>query len=212
MRHSKSGRKLNRTPAHRKALFRNMTRALLEYGKIRTTEAKAMELRHIVEPLITMAKKNDLHARREAYKFLNSHQMVKKLFDEIAPLFAGVPGGYTRVIKLGMPRQGDAAPLAVIEFTKEIAVKVESSANKADAKVKDKLPKVSAKVVATKAAEAIKETAAAEAKAEKKPAAKKPAAPKKEAASAAKKPAAEGEEKPKRAARKPKAEAEEKAE
>ena len=212
MRHSKSGRKLNRTPAHRKALFRNMTRALLEYGKIRTTEAKAKELRHIVEPLITIAKKNDLHARREAYKFLNSHQMVKKLFDEIAPLFAGVPGGYTRVIKLGMPRQGDAAPLAVIEFTKEIAAKVEASANKADAKAKDKLPKVSAKVVATKAAEAIKETAAAEAKEEKKAAPKKAAAPKKETASAAKKAdAAEGEEKPKRT-RKPKAESEEKAE
>ncbi len=121
MRHSKSGRKLNRNPAHRKALFRNMTRALLVYGKISTTEAKAMELRRVVEPLITMAKRDDLHSRREIYKFLNSHQLVKHLFDNVAPVFAGVPGGYTRVTKLGYPRKGDAAPMAVIEFTKEVS-------------------------------------------------------------------------------------------
>ena len=135
MRHNKSGRKLNRTPAHRKALFRNMSRAMLEYGRICTTEAKAMDLRGVVEPLITMAKKNDLHARREAYKFLNNHQLVKKLFDVIAPVFAGIPGGYTRVVKLGMPRKGDAAPMAVIEFTKEInPVKESLDAPKAEAK------------------------------------------------------------------------------
>ncbi len=204
MRHSKSGRKLNRNPAHRKALFRNMTRALLEYGRIRTTEAKAMELRRVVEPLITMAKANDLHARREIYKFLNSHQMVQKLFDEIAPLFAGVPGGYTRVVKLGMPRKGDAAPLAVIEFTKEIAPKADASKDKSAAKTADKAkaPKLSAKIVAAKATEAIKEAAVSDAKGEKKPAAKKPAAPKKVTA------AESGEEKPKRTP-KPKAETEE---
>ena len=116
MRHSNSGRKLSRTPAHRKALLNNLAKALLIHGKIRTTEIKAKELRRVVEPLITLAKRNDLHARRQAYRVLNDHALVKRLFDEIGPVFAGVPGGYTRVVKLGMPRKGDAAPLAIIEF------------------------------------------------------------------------------------------------
>ena len=116
MRHNKSGRKLNRTTQHRKALFSNMANAIIAYGKIRTTEAKAKELRRVIEPLITLGKRNDLHSRRLTYKVLGSHDMVKKLFDEIAPKYAGVPGGYTRVVKLGMPRKGDAAPLAIIEF------------------------------------------------------------------------------------------------
>ena len=116
MRHNKSGRKLNRTTQHRKALFSNMANAIIAYGKIRTTEAKAKELRRVIEPLITLGKRNDLHSRRLAYKVLGSHDMVKKLFDEIAPRYAGVAGGYTRVVKLGMPRKGDAAPLAIIEF------------------------------------------------------------------------------------------------
>ena len=116
MRHNKSGRKLNRTTQHRKALFSNMANAIIAYGKIRTTEAKAKELRRVIEPLITLGKRNDLHSRRLAYKVLGSHDMVKKLFEEIAPKYAGVPGGYPRVVKLGMPRKGDAAPLAIIEF------------------------------------------------------------------------------------------------
>ena len=116
MRHSNSGKKLSRTPSHRKALFRNMTKALLAYGKIRTTETKAMALRGVVEPLIALTQRNDLHARREAYKLLGSHQMVKTLFDEIGPKFVGISGGFTRVTKLGMPRPGDCAPLAVIEL------------------------------------------------------------------------------------------------
>ena len=116
MRHNKSGRKLNRSTQHRKALFSNMANAIIAYGKIRTTEAKAKELRRVIEPLITLGKRNDLHSCRLAYKVLGSHDMVKKLFDEIAPKYAGVPGGYTRVVKLGMPRKGDAAPLAIIEF------------------------------------------------------------------------------------------------
>ena len=177
MRHNKSGRKLNRNPAHRKALFRNMTRALLEYGRIRSTEAKAMELRRVVEPLITMAKKNDLHARREAYKFLNSHQLVQKLFDVIAPLFAGVPGGYTRVVKLGIPRKGDAAPMAVIEFTKEIDASAGSEPEKAakETKAAESPKKAPAKKAASK------KPAEPKADSEKKPAAKK-AEPKVEAA------------------------------
>ncbi len=118
MRHSNSGRKLSRTPSHRKALFRNMAKALLTYGRIHTTEAKAKELRGVVDPLITLAKRNDLHARRQAFAVLGSHQLVQTLFDEIGPRFAGVAGGYTRVIKLALPRKGDAAPLAVIELTR----------------------------------------------------------------------------------------------
>ena len=118
MRHSNSGRKLSRTPSHRKALLHNLAKALLIYGKIRTTEIKAKELRRVVEPLITLAKRNDLHARRQAYRVLNDHALVKRLFDEIGPLFAGVPGGYTRIIKLAMPRKGDNAPMAYIELTR----------------------------------------------------------------------------------------------
>lgn len=118
MRHKKSGRKFNRTSAHRKAMFRNMTRALIAHGRIRTTEAKAKELRGVVEKLVTIALRNDLHARRQVYQVLENHGLVKKFFDEIAPLYQGVPGGYTRTLKFGLPRPGDAAPLALIEFTK----------------------------------------------------------------------------------------------
>ena len=120
MRHRNSGRKLSRTPAHRKALFRNMAKALLTYGRITTTEAKAKEIRGVVEPLITLGLKNDLHARREAYRVLGNHKLVKRLFDDIAPAYAGIPGGFTRVVKLALPRKGDAAPMAVIELVKEM--------------------------------------------------------------------------------------------
>ena len=123
MRHRNSGRKLNRTTSHRNALFRNMAKALLTYGKIHTTEAKAKELRGFVEPIVTLAQRDTLHARREAYKILGNHQLVKRLFDVVAPAFAGIPGGYTRVIKLGLPRKGDCAPLAVIEFTRTFTEK-----------------------------------------------------------------------------------------
>ena len=125
MRHSNSGRKLSRTPSHRKALLHNLAKALLIYGKIRTTEIKAKELRRVVEPLITLAKRNDLHARRQAYRVLNDHALVKRLFDEIGPLFAGVPGGYTRIIKLAMPRKGDNAPMAYIELTRTAEAQAE---------------------------------------------------------------------------------------
>ena len=137
MRHKNSGRKLSRTPAHRKALFRNMAKALLIYGRITTTEAKAKELRGVVEPLITLGLKNDLHARREAYRVLASHKLVKRLFDEIAPGFAGIPGGFTRVLKLSQPRQGDAAPMAVIELTRgapSLDAPAKADADKAKAK------------------------------------------------------------------------------
>ena len=121
MRHSNSGKKLSRNPSHRKALLRNMSKALLTHGRIRTTEIKAKELRGVVESLITLARRTDVAARRVAYRELGSHQLVQKLFDEIAPRFAGIPGGYTRVVKLAMPRRGDCAPMAIIELTKQAA-------------------------------------------------------------------------------------------
>ena len=111
MRHKKSGRKLGRNPSHRKALLRNMAKALLINSRITTTEAKAKTLRGVVEPLITLALKNDLHARRQAFAVLADHSLVKRLFDDIGPLYAGGGGGYTRVIKLALPRKGEAAPM-----------------------------------------------------------------------------------------------------
>ncbi|HJA75531.1 MAG TPA: 50S ribosomal protein L17 [Candidatus Desulfovibrio gallistercoris] len=131
MRHSNSGRKLSRTPSHRKALLHNLAKALLLHGRIRTTEMKAKELRGVVEPLITLAKRNDLHARRQAYRVLCDHALVKRLFDEVGPKFAGVPGGYTRIMKLAMPRKGDNAPMAIIELTRleEAAAAPEAAAN-----------------------------------------------------------------------------------
>ena len=118
MRHRKSGRKLNRSNTHRAAMFKNMARALMTYEQIRTTEPKAKELRRIVDKLITLAIRNDLHARRQAYKVLGSHQMVQRLFDVIGPRFEGGKGGYTRIIKMSQPRKGDCAPMVIIALTK----------------------------------------------------------------------------------------------
>ena len=128
MRHSNSGKKLSRNPSHRKALLRNMSKALLTHGRIRTTEVKAKELRGVVESLITLARRNDVAARRQAYRELGGHQLVQKLFDEIAPRFAGVPGGFTRVVKLAMPRPGDCAPMAIIELTRQAAAEAPAEA------------------------------------------------------------------------------------
>ncbi len=123
MRHSNSGRKFSRTPSHRKVLMQNLTKALLLNGKIYTTVMKAKDLRGVVEPIITQARRNDLHSRRLAYKYLNDHRLVQYLFDVVAPLFVGVPGGYTRIIRCAMPRKGDNAPMALIEFVKPLPVK-----------------------------------------------------------------------------------------
>src|SRR6202049_5016934 len=115
MRHRNSGRKLNRTASHRKAMFANMAAALIEHEQIVTTLPKAKDLRPIVEKLITLAKKGDLHARRQAIAELRDLPMVKKLFDVLGPRYASRNGGYTRVMKAGF-RFGDNAPVAVIEF------------------------------------------------------------------------------------------------
>lgn len=120
MRHSNSGRKFSRSSAHRKAMLMNLSKALIRHGKIRTTEAKAKDLRRVIEPLVTLAKRNDLHARRLAYRQLNDHALVKYLFDVVGPVFAEVQGGYTRVLKLATNRLGDNAPMAIIEFSRPI--------------------------------------------------------------------------------------------
>src|SRR5512141_3255804 len=101
MRHLKAGRKLNRTAAHRKALFRNMVTSLIEHEHVRTTDAKAKELRGVADRMITLRKRGTLHARRQALSYIRSRTVVQKLFDEVAPRFRERPGGYTRVIKLG---------------------------------------------------------------------------------------------------------------
>jgi large subunit ribosomal protein L17 len=116
MRHMNRGRKLSRTSAHRKALFRNLVLALIKSERIRTTDAKAKDLRHFADRMVTLGKQGDLPARRRAFAFMQSHEAVKKLFDEIAPRFKERAGGYTRVVKFGY-RRGDSAPLSIVEWT-----------------------------------------------------------------------------------------------
>ena len=115
MRHQKKGRHLNRTASHRKAMLRNMATSLFRHGRIETTVAKAKELRVYAEPLITKAKRGDLHARRVVARKIRDSEVLAKLFDEIGPRYAERPGGYTRVVKLGH-RVGDAADVAIIEL------------------------------------------------------------------------------------------------
>jgi len=115
MRHLKAGRKLGRTSAHRKALFRNLVGALILRERISTTLAKAKELRGKVEKTITLGKKGTLHARRQAFKLAPQKETVQKVFGPLAKRYAKRPGGYTRIIKIG-PRKGDNAPMAFIEL------------------------------------------------------------------------------------------------
>jgi large subunit ribosomal protein L17 len=115
MRHQKNGRKLGRDSAHRKALYANLCGALIEHGRIKTTESKAKEVRPIAEQMITLGKRGDLHAHRQAVAFLRSKFIAHILFAEVAPRFADRPGGYTRIVRIG-PRQGDAAAMAYLEL------------------------------------------------------------------------------------------------
>ena len=115
MRHGKAGRKLNRTSSHRTAMFANMAASLIEHEQIVTTLPKAKDLRPVVEKLITMGKRGDLHARRNAMSHVRDETQVKKLFDVLGPRYQGRPGGYCRIMKAGF-RKGDNAPMAIIEF------------------------------------------------------------------------------------------------
>ena len=115
MRHRQSGRKLNRTSSHRKSLFKNMAQALLKHEQIVTTLPKAKELKRVVEKLITLGKRGNLHSRRLAFNQIRDKDMVSKLFDNLAKRYSDRKGGYTRVLKAGF-RYGDSAPMAVIEL------------------------------------------------------------------------------------------------
>jgi large subunit ribosomal protein L17 len=115
VRHRRSGRKLGRDASHRKALYANLASALIEHGRIKTTAAKAKEVKPIAEQMITLARRGGVHPRRQALKYLRSQDVVYKLFSEVAPRFADRPGGYTRIIRIG-PRPGDAAEMVYLEL------------------------------------------------------------------------------------------------
>ena len=144
MRHGIAHRKLNRTSSHRKAMFANMAAALIKHEQIQTTLPKAKELRPIVEKLITLAKRGDLHARRQAISKIRDEDMVKKLFDVLGPRYKDRMGGYTRVLKAGF-RYGDNAAVAVIEFVDRDV----------DAKGQDSGPVIERPVDEEEAAEAV---------------------------------------------------------
>jgi large subunit ribosomal protein L17 len=119
MRHNVDGRKLGRTAAHRRALYRNLAISLITHERIRTTTPKAKEARRLVDRLITFAKRGDLSARRHVASILNDKAAVKKLFDELGPRYADRPGGYTRVLKFAKLRRGDAAEMAMLELVQD---------------------------------------------------------------------------------------------
>lgn len=118
MRHGNAGRRLGRKTSHREAMFRNMVTSLLDHGKITTTDAKAKEIRVVAERMITLGKRGDLHSMRLAASVIREKSVVSKLFSTIAPRYKERLGGYTRIIKLGI-RQGDAAPVSLIELVEE---------------------------------------------------------------------------------------------
>src|SRR3982750_881888 len=115
MRHAKAGRKLGRDSAHRKALYANLACSLFEHGRIKTTEAKAKAVKPYPEKMITLGRRGDLHARRQALSELRSQEIVHQLFADVAPRMADRPGGYTRIVKIG-PRPGDAADMVYLEL------------------------------------------------------------------------------------------------
>jgi large subunit ribosomal protein L17 len=115
LRHARSGKKLGRDSAHRKALYANLAGALIEHGRIKTTEAKAKAVKPLAEQMITLGRRGDLAARRQAVSVLRSKDVVHRLFSDVAPRFADRPGGYSRIVKLG-PRQGDAADMVYLEL------------------------------------------------------------------------------------------------
>lgn len=135
MRHRVSGKRLKRNMAHRRALLRNLVTSLLEKERVRTTLAKARATRPLAEKMITLSKKDTLHTRRQALRFIFKKDIVKKLFDEIGPRFSERPGGYTRIVKLS-PRAGDGAEMAMIELIGSEFKKKEKKKGKEKAKAK----------------------------------------------------------------------------
>src|SRR5262250_3676901 len=141
MRHQRSGKKLGRDAAHRRALYANLAGALIEHGRIKTTVTKAKAVKPIAEQMITLGRRGDLHARRQATAFLRSRDVVHKLFAEVGPQFAERPGGYTRIVKIG-PRYGDAADMVYLELVDSTLV------------FKTRVPKDEAEAAATPAVDA----------------------------------------------------------
>lgn len=144
MRHRKAGKKLNRTGSHRNAMFRNMVTSLFEHGRIQTTDARAKELRRWADRMITLAKRGDLHARRQALAVMRDKTVVHKLFEEAAGRFGDRAGGYTNLVKIGR-RRGDAAPISLVELVvgeekKEPKKKKTKAVKKAADKAKKKAP------------------------------------------------------------------------
>ena len=140
MRHGKKTKKLGRTKSHRKAMLANMAASLFLYHVIKTTEAKAKEVRKLVDKLITLAKRGDLHAHRQVYDVIKDRKLVKKLFDEIAPKLMDREGGYTKVLKLGT-RRGDGASLSVVKLLVERPPVEEKEGKKGKPKKEAKPPK-----------------------------------------------------------------------
>jgi len=206
MRHRKAVLKLNRTSSHRKAMFRNMVTSLFKYEKIQTTGAKAKELRRWADHLITLAKRGDLHARRQALAIVREKDVVHKLFEQAAERFGAVSGGYTRVVKLGR-RPGDAAPVSLVELvysqdtkkkkTKKKKAKAGATSKKAAAVSKSAADEKKPKSVKPKAAEDDKKEDAA-VKAEKTSEKKTKTASKKKAAVKEKPAEAKKEDTPKK--------------
>ena len=159
MRHNKIGRRLGRAPSHREHMMRNMVTSFFEYEKLTTTVTRAKELRRIAERMITLAKRGDLNSRRQALKTIHDRKVVAKLFDMIAARYQNRAGGYTRIIRLN-PRQGDNAPMSIIELVEEeLAPKQKKAAPKVE---EVKAAPVEAPVVEEPAVEEAAEEAAAE--------------------------------------------------
>ncbi|NLN35841.1 MAG: 50S ribosomal protein L17 [Candidatus Cloacimonetes bacterium] len=131
MRHRVEGRKFGRETDARRLMMRYLVKSMVEHGQINTTLAKAKEMRRFVERVVTYGKNNTVHSRRLAYSVLGDRDLVKKLFDDIAPAFANRKGGYTRVIKAGF-RRGDNAPMAIIQFVEESTIAAKNDAIKAE--------------------------------------------------------------------------------
>ena len=155
MRHNHAGRRLGRKTSHREAMFRNMVTSLLTHEKITTTDAKAKEIRSVAEKMITLGKRGDLHAQRQAAAYIREKSVVTKLFSAIAPRYKDRPGGYTRIVKLGI-RQGDTAPISLIELVEE-----ELKVKKVSAKPTKK-PAPAPRIAAVKAFEVAEAVAAPE--------------------------------------------------
>ena len=159
MRHGNSGRRLGRTTSHREAMFRNLVTSFLNHEKITTTDAKAKEIRSVAEKMITLGKRGDLHSLRQAASYIREKSVVTKLFTTIAPRYKDRAGGYTRIVKLGI-RQGDAAPVSIIELVEEEMKPKKLRQKSAKAVVPAKVAAVPVQLVQEPAAETVQEATA----------------------------------------------------